>query len=118
MDKGYESIEALLTSLKVAHRGIEREIQNLYNNCVDEEDTLALTDAAAKLFEHNLLLQEFILLTLSDEWDARKTREAISKQKLFLVLQRKAPDEERDIMDWFADKLEEKIKQAPPPYAS
>ena len=118
MDKGYESIEALLTSLKVAHRGIDKEIENLVNSGVDEEDTLALVDATAKLFQHNRILQEFIFLTLSDDWDAKETREAILKQKLFLVLQRKAPNEERDMMDWFAHKLEERLKQAPPPAAS
>jgi hypothetical protein len=114
MDKGYKLIEELLTSLKTAHRRIDEEIESLVNSGFEEEDVEDVKRAADKLHRHNLLLQEFIFATLTEEWNAKDTREAILKQKLFLVMQRTAPNEERSVMDWFAQKLDEKLKQAPP----
>ena len=114
MDAGYKLIEELLTSLKTAHKRIDNEIENLVNSGIEEEDVEDIKRAADKLYRHNLLLQDFLFATLSDDWNAKETREAILNQKLFLVMQRTAPNEERSVMDLFARKLEEKLKQAPP----
>lgn len=114
MDVGYKKIEELLNSLKTIRKGIDEEIENLINGRIDEEDVDDLKRAADRLHRYNILLQDFLFATLSDDWNAKETREAILKQKLFLVMQRTAPNEERSVMDLFARKLEEKLKRAPP----
>jgi hypothetical protein len=67
MDKGYKLIEELLTSLKTAHRRIDEEIESLVNSGFEEEDVEDVKRAADKLHRHNLLLQEFIFATLTEE---------------------------------------------------
>ena len=110
MDKAFRLIEELLTSLKTAHQGINKEIDALVNSGFGDEELYDLKKAVDLLLRHNILLQNFLYMTLSDEWDSRVSRESILKQKLFLVLKRVDQSDERNIMDWFIETLEEKFK--------
>lgn len=110
MDNGYKLIEELLTSLKIARKGIENEIQNLVNSGLEEEDVDNINKAASALYSHHNLLEEFIVATLSDNWNSKETRDSILQQKLFLVMKRTAQNEERNVMEYFLQSLEKKLK--------
>lgn len=110
VDNGYKLIEELLTSLKIARKGIENEIQNLVNSGLEEEDVDNINKAASALYRHHNLLEEFIVATLSDNWNSKETRDSILQQKLFLVMKRTAQNEERNVMEYFLQSLEKKLK--------
>lgn len=114
MNKGYESIEQLLESLINARKQIDREIQNLINSRFEESDFKDLQQAVDLLIRHNTFTNNFLFHILSDDFNPKETRDAILQQKLFLVMQRTAPNEARNVMDTFSSMLEKKLNESPP----
>ena len=114
MNKGYELIEQLLESLINARKQIDREIQNLINRGFEESDFKELQKAVDLVTRHDSITDNFLYHILSDDFNSKETRDAILQQKLFLVMQRTAPNEARNVMDKFSSMLEKKLNESPP----
>lgn len=114
MDKGYKLIEQVLETLKKTHRRINAEIDLLINSGVDEDDVQDLKRSVDNLHAHNLNVQNLLFHVLSDQWDAKATREAIIKQKIFLAMKSSEKESQKSMMEWFANKLEAKLDSGKP----
>jgi hypothetical protein len=106
MDKSYELIEQVLETLKKTHRRINAEIDLLVNSGVDEDDVQDLKRSVDNLYAHNLHVQDLLFHVLSDQWDAKATREAIIKQRIFLAMKSSEDESPKSMMHWLAIKLE------------
>jgi ferritin len=98
-------IESVLESLREAHTQIDKSIENLIEvQGFKEDDFLELKANTKKLYKLNSDIQEFLVASLSDEFNSEKVKKSLINLSLMNSIKRDT--DRKSMLEWF---VEEKL---------
>ncbi|NBV71612.1 MAG: hypothetical protein EBR60_06120 [Burkholderiaceae bacterium] len=107
MNATHELIEAVLENLKEVHTGLNKDVENLVESGIcDEEDLVDTKATIDKIYKFNLNLQNLLLTVLSEDYDSQKVKKDLMDLRLLRALKRDRDESGPSVLEWFCKKIE------------
>ena len=105
MSDAYKLIEVVLEGFRDVHTGLNKNIENLVESGICDEDDLLDTKATLrKMFKLNRDMQDLLVAVLSDDYDSKTTKNNLLDLRLMNALKRDDKDK-RSMVEWFVKEV-------------
>jgi hypothetical protein len=110
MSDAHKLIEVVLEGFRDVHTGLNKDIENLIESGVcDENDLLDTKATLRKMYKLNSDMQDFFVAVLSDDYDSKRTKNDLLNLRLLNTLKRENDRSRRSMVEWFVkERLEPK----------
>jgi hypothetical protein len=110
MSDTHKLIEVVLEGFRDVHTGLNKNIENLVESGICDEDDLLDTKATLrKMFKLNRDMQDLLVAVLSDDYDNKTTKNDLMNLRLINTLKREDDRSRRSMVEWFVkERLESK----------
>jgi hypothetical protein len=110
MSDAHKLIEVVLEGFRDVHTGLNKDIENLIESGIcDENDLLDTKATLRKMYKLNSDMQDFFVAVLSDDYDSKTTKNDLLNLRLLNTLKREDDRSRRSMVEWFVkERLEPK----------
>ena len=110
MSDAHKLIEVVLEGFRDVHTGLNKDIENLVESGIcDEDDLLDAKATLRKMFKLNSDMQDLLVAVLSDDYDNKTTKNNLMNLRLLNTLKREDDRSRRSMVEWFVkERLESK----------
>ncbi len=110
MSDAHKLIEVVLEGFRDVHTGLNKDIENLIESGIcDENDLLDTKATLRKMYKLNSDMQDFFVAVLSDDYDSKTTKNDLLNLRLLNTLKRENDRSRRSMVEWFVkERLEPK----------